>query len=50
MMKCNFCKKTVDEKEVERVYGRYIAEYGCCSAQCYTKIMTGETPVEEKSN
>lgn len=44
-MKCNFCKKIVDVKEVERVYGRMITEYGCCSSECYTKIMTGETPI-----
>lgn len=49
-MKCSFCKKEVNEQEVERVYGRYITEYGCCSAECYTKLMTGETPLPEKNN
>lgn len=46
-MKCNFCKKIVDEKEVIKKFGRYITEWGCCSTDCYTRIMTGETPVEE---
>jgi hypothetical protein len=46
-MKCNHCRKEVNEKEVIRVYGRMITEYGCCTPDCYTKAMTGEPPLEE---
>lgn len=50
-MNCKFCKKEVDEKEVQRVYGKYFSDYGCCSPQCYTKILIGEKPENnEKEN
>lgn len=48
-MKCNYCRREFNEKEVAKRHGtRHFVEYGCCSEDCYTKIMTGQPPLEEK--
>ena len=50
-MKCSFCKKEYTHQSVQKKYDTtHYADYGCCSESCYIKIMTGETPVEEKKN
>jgi hypothetical protein len=50
-MKCNFCKQEYTHQSVQKKYGTtHYADYGCCSEECYIKLMTGETPVEEKLN
>jgi hypothetical protein len=50
-MKCNYCKKEFDSKLVAKRYGTYhYVDYGCCSENCYTKIMSGEPPLEEPKN
>jgi hypothetical protein len=47
-MKCNFCRKEYTYQSVQKQYGTtHFAEYGCCSEDCYTKLLTGETPLEE---
>ena len=47
-MKCAFCRKEFNEKEVTRKNGcSYLVEYGCCSQECLTRLMTGETPLED---
>ena len=47
-MKCAFCRKEVNEKEVTRKNGStYLVEYSCCSQECLTRLMTGETPLED---
>ena len=47
-MKCNFCKQEYTYDRVKRKYGTtHYAEYGCCSEDCYKRLLTGETPLED---
>jgi len=47
-MKCNFCRKEYTYESVRKKYGTvHFAEYGVCSEDCYTKLLTGEQPIEE---
>jgi hypothetical protein len=39
-MKCKVCGKEVDKKEVKRVYTEMVADFGCCSAGCYTQAIS----------
>lgn len=44
-MKCNFCKQQYTFESVRKKYGSiYFAEFGCCSEECFTNSMTGQTP------
>ena len=47
-MKCSFCRQEYSFDSVKRKYGTtHFAEYGVCSESCYTKLLTGETPLED---
>lgn len=47
-MTCNHCRQEYNYQSVQIKYGTtHFAEYGVCSESCYTKLLTGEPPLED---
>lgn len=46
-MNCKICNKDFERKESVRIYGEVPINSGCCSSQCYTKLVTQSSKNKE---